>query len=399
MLSMVDMMSTIGDSVREVRVKEPPKDKEPLQNRVGLRRTRKGWTQQELADLAGLSRQSIVAIEAGKMAPSTAIALRLAHALACSVEQLFWVNDDVRLLARKIAAPHSHPSERLALGHIGGNWVAHALPSDRTASWCVGADGLAVSDDGTTLAVDTLRPTDRLRDALLVSGCDPALGLLAAHYGERFPQHQMTAIDASSGRALQLLADNAVHIAGSHLRDDATGEFNAPFVRRALPTRATLLFRMASWQLGFVVRHGNPKAIRVAEDLVRPDVRLINREPQAGARQLLDRLLAQAGVDSALVNGHGRSAQSHLGVAQTVALDLADVGVAVLSAARAFGLDFLPLEDAHFDLVVPATLQGDERVTRMLDVVGSRGFRRELAALGGYDTTEAGQLMAEVLPA
>ena len=280
----------------------------------------------------------------------------------------------------------------MTLGYVENQWVAHALPTALADAWHQPADGVMTAET----EVEPLRPLGRLRDALLVAGCDPALGVLAAHYGERFGPQHLTAIGACSGRALRLLAQNTVHIAGSHLRDEATGAINVPFVQRALPQRSMLLFQMAKWQMGFVVRRGNPKGIRAAEDLARADVRVVNREADSGARRLLDRLLQKAGVAGVDVAGYGHQAPGHLAVAQVVTQGLADVGIALLGAAQAFDLDFVPLEDARFDLVVPRQLQSDPRVGRLLDVLGSHGFRRELAVLGGYDTSESGQLMAEI---
>jgi molybdate-binding protein len=195
--------------------------------------------------------------------------------------------------------------------------------------------------------------------------------------------------------ALKALGRGEVHVAGLHLWDEATREFNLPFVRRLLPGRAMLFVNFASWEEGIVVRAGNPLGIRGAEDLVHPRIRLIQREPGAGAHKLLEQALRAKRVSPVALRRSGGVALGHMEVAQAIAMGAADAGIAIRGAAVAFGLGFIPLAVERFDLVIPRTLATDPRVERLVDTLGSRTFRRELDIVGGYITHESGHQVGE----
>lgn len=330
-----------------------------LRSRVRETRARKGQSQQELAARAGLSRQALSAIEAGRSVPSAAIALRIARALASTVEELFALDPEISSV--RFAGG---PGRRLALAEINGRLVAHPL-----------ADGAAVAADAlsrTRGRVELLR--DDVRSSLLVLGCDPALALLAARAAERGVR--VTWLHAPSAPALQSLARDETHLAGIHLRD------NAAAGRDALP--GAVLCGLARWELGFAVARGNPRKLRGAADLAGRGIRIVNREPGAGARGLLDRLLREAGVPTRRVRGYQRLEGSHDHVAHAVALGAADAGISTRRAAAAHGLGFVPLSEERFDLLLPAALLDDPRVGRVLDALHGEPFRREVAALPGY---------------
>jgi molybdate-binding protein len=192
-----------------------------------------------------------------------------------------------------------------------------------------------------------------------------------------------------STAALQALQRGEVHVAGIHLTDDSTGESNLPFLRRHLKASAYEVITFATWEEGLVVRPGNPKQIRSVADLVRDDVTVINREEGAGARLLLDQRLRAAGLVGSRVKGYERTAASHLHVARLVAEGQADAGVGIRSASQSYGLEFIPLQSARYDLVVPkAYLSSHPSLNHLFDTLASRPFRSEIAAIGGYDTTD-----------
>src|SRR5207237_951426 len=159
--------------------------------------------------------------------------------------------------------------------------------------------------------------------------------------------------------------------AGAHLYDEQSGEFNLPFVRRLVPGRDVLVVNLARWREGLVVARDNPRGIRSAADLARPDVRIVNREPGAGARRLLDRALDRAGVASGDVRGYRTVLGGHAAVAQAVAMGMADAGVAAESAALAHGLSFVPLAEERSDLVLPLALAREARGARILETLQS----------------------------
>jgi putative molybdopterin biosynthesis protein len=388
--------------------------------RNALRRVRheRRLAQQELALRAGISRQTLSEIEAGHSCPSTAIALRLARALHCSVEDLFYLQEDSgSLTARWAASPGPEgrrgsssdrtrataalPS-RVALGWIVGEWVAHRLVAEHPASVCIAADGLARPKRGLgqgerrSVQVEPLRGRAALRENILAVGCDPALGLLSAWLGERRPDARLIWLHAPSLTALEVLAHGGAHLAGTHLLDERSRDFNVPFVRSLFPHRSMLVINLARWEEGFVVRPGNPLRIREVQNIARQRVRFINRETGSGARKLLDRLLNKARISPARVEGYQRIAAGHLAVAQAVSTGVVDVGIATRAASLAYGLEFIPLAEERSDLVLPQELCNDTRIERILDALQNRSFRRELASLGGYELSESGHLVKEV---
>jgi putative molybdopterin biosynthesis protein len=195
--------------------------------------------------------------------------------------------------------------------------------------------------------------------------------------------------------ALRALQQGEVHVAGLHLFDPATGESNLPFLRRALKSSNYEIVTFATWEEGLLVRAGNPKSLRAVSDIADPNITLVNREEGAGARLLLDQRLRVTGINSDQVKGYGTIVSSHFEIARAIANGQADVGIGIRSAAQLFGLDFIPLQVARYDLVVPKPyLKSHPTLTHLFETLVSRPFRNEIEALGGYDTSETGKLQA-----
>ena len=186
-----------------------------------------------------------------------------------------------------------------------------------------------------------------------------------------------------------------MHVAGLHLYDPSTGESNLPVLRRTLKSSHYDVVTFATWEEGLLVRAGNPKSIRAVSDIADPKITLVNREEGAGARLLLDQRLLAAGIKSDHVKGYGMIVASHFDIARAIASRQADVGIGIRSAAQLFGLDFVPLQAARYDLVVPkAYLKSHPTLAHLFETLVSRLFRNEIESLGGYDTSETGTLHA-----
>jgi putative molybdopterin biosynthesis protein len=364
-------------------------------------RVQRGFTQQELARLVGLSRQSLNQIEAGVTVPSTAIALQLARLFGCRVEDLFELGDagDLRAtLAAPLGEPSAEPSSRVVVGQVAGHWVAHRLdPRQRPRDLSLAADAVlaAPARPGLVLLKPLVDP-HRLAANLILAGCDTALGLLAERAERATAGSRNLWLEASSGAALAALESGTVHAAGAHLMDDESGEYNVPFVRRAFSGRPMVVVTVAQIEEGLAVASGNPRRIRGVADLARKGIRLINRDKSAGARRLLDRMLALAQVRGKSIDGYERVAPGHLEAARFVATGAADAAMVTCAAALALGLHFIPLATERFDLVLPKESLSDGRVGRLLDTLSSREFRRELASIGGYSTQRSGAVAAEL---
>lgn len=348
----------------------------------------------ELATRAGLSRQSVHAIEAGTLTPSVLLALQLARALQVSVEALF----TLPTATLEACWPHgSFPdvSARVQLAHIAGRWLAFPLTGDQGLR--LSADGLVCSAEGKTVQVTPLTELNRLRTTAVISGCDPALGLLAASL--HGPQGRVVWHSATSLDALQAVARGEAHAAGLHLYDAAEDESNVAAVRQELAGRDVHLLTLWDWQQGLMVAAGNPQGVQTAADLASGQVRLMNRGPGAGSRLLLDSWLDQVGVgrlERLDLPGYTTAAASHLDAARSVAQGQADAAPGPAFAARAFGLDFVPLQQERYDLAVPAEHLAHPGVQALLHAARSPAFQAEQRALGGYTITQPGQLWQTV---
>jgi molybdate-binding protein/DNA-binding XRE family transcriptional regulator len=355
-----------------------------------------------LARASGVSRQTIYAIEAGDYLPNTAVALRLANALETRVEDLFQLDDGPPPPRRTapadlIGAGDLFEGSPVELCRVDGRLVA--VPA-APAPWRMPPAGavLAKAPQAATPARGSVRFLGEEKDAenihgrLLLAGCDPAASLLARRL-ERADVELVTA-QVNSSAALRLLQQRLVHVAGTHLKDES-GEPNHAAIGAAFPRRGVAVFAFASWEEGLVLARGNPKSIRAVEDLARPGVTLANREKGSGSRQLLDHCLKTAGIPPRAVAGyHLETTAGHLATAWQVRAGLADCCVATSSAARAFGLDFIPLATERYDLVMRKERLELASVERLLDVIAQAAFRRELEALCGYDASDAARRIA-----
>jgi putative molybdopterin biosynthesis protein len=360
--------------------------------------------QRELAQRVGVSRQTLSALESGETVPGTSIALELARVLGCRVEDIFWLTDDETILDAVLANRSGtedgvSAGTRVATALVEQRWVAHSLDGE-------GATGLPVPADGTVATVAKrksaagvvrirpLRGQADLRQNLLVAGCDPALGLLGGHLAERFGAGRLHWVEAGSTAALDMLARGEVHLAGLHLFDEDSGDYNVTAVRRRFPGRPMLLLNLAVWELGLVVKAGNPRKIARVSDLARRGVSMIARESGTGSQELLGRVMAEEGVPRKAINFVG-TARGHAAVALAVAAGAADAGVATRAAAANQGLEFLPLAEARFDLAMSATAAQDLRLERLRDVLASARFRRDLGGIAGYGASRTGSTVAE----
>lgn len=361
-------------------------------NRVRELREARGLSQVALATAASLTRQSVGSIEAGRTTPAVDVALRLARALECTVEDLFDVPAQEAIATEPVA---TQSGDRVALAHVGGRWVSYPLLGHAMRS-C--ADGLAGERAGRKIRVEPVRPPSDARENLVVMGCATALGLVVDRLNLQGGRGRFLWVKASSTTALEALAKRRTHVAGAHLVDPRTGEENVADVRRHAGADPVVLVTLARWEAGLITSAGNPKRIRGAADLARRGLRLVTRERGSGARRLLERELRAAGAPCELAAGSGLQATGHLEAAHAVAIGAAGVGIATRDAAIAYGLGFVPLAQERYDLVLPTASLEDPRVQRFLDLMTTSTVRRELASLG-YDVRSCGDRVAEVAAA
>ncbi len=345
----------------------------------------------ELARQAGISRQTIYAIEDGSFVPNTVVALRLARALDVSVEDIFSLQEESSppvVKAELLAGP---PSSDLLVRLYQKGSKRLALPAQSFFNYLPPADGFAGRHSGRTVEIEMFQPAERGSgsEQILVAGCDPALSVLSEL--ARLEGIEVLAVPASSREALAMLARGQVHIAGLHLLHTATGEFNTPALRKQFPLGGVRALTFAEWETGLLTQPGNPKSIHAISDLSSPGITLVNREKGSGSRAQLDSALKQVSITSSQINGYERVVFGHLPAAYGVANGWADCCIATRSAARCFGLNFVPLRQERFDLVCPEEFLCTRAGQGIAGLLNRSVLSKRLAALAGYDTVHTGK--------
>jgi molybdate-binding protein/DNA-binding XRE family transcriptional regulator len=373
-----------------------------FENRLQSVREGQGLSQGELALRSGVTRQAVYAIEDNQYLPTTMVALRLAAALGCRVEDLFSLGSTGEVLEGDLigGAPPPGPA-RVKVARVGERMVVLPVTSlGEGQSFSVGADGLLMDaakagprSAAGRVRVQLLRDRREIESQVVVAGCDPAL-LLAGDYLRRRPSAGLLiGWSMGSAAAIEALKRQDVHMAGLHVVDARTGESNLPYVRRNLAGKKVTVVTFASWQQGLMTARGNPRHLRGVEDLARKGITIVNREAGAGARLLLDQRLAAAGLTGRQVRGYQTAAGSHLEVARLIAEGRADAGIGTPAVAQLRGLDFIELQSERYDLVIPTPYLTLHRgVADFLDMMTGRAFRADVEALGGYDTRETGKV-------
>jgi putative molybdopterin biosynthesis protein len=360
-----------------------------------LARVARGLSQIELARRAGISRQSLSAIESGIYQPGVRVALKLAHELGRSVEELFGDEVDLHVSADWVSLkPRTvlTRGSRVSLARIGGRLVAVPLPG--ACLTMLTAAGLAECvKAGRQVQVTAFRSPREIESTLHIAGCDPGVAIVRDSV-RRGRLVDLITIPSSSRTALQMAASGGVHVAGVHLRDPQTGDYNFAAAQAAFGRKGFKIINFARWELGLATRNEGPHP-KLVEDLKQRDVRLINREPGAGARLALDEAFADQGMKPGEIRGYEKVACGHLEVAAAIAESVADAGVTIRLAANLYGLRFQPWREERYDLVIPTSEFESAPVQILMEALNSRALAREIESLCAYDTTQMGQVVTQ----
>ncbi|MCX6025735.1 MAG: molybdopterin biosynthesis protein [Chloroflexi bacterium] len=308
------------------------------------------------------------------------------------------------VLTRKVHSPLGDDEYvRVSVGEVRGKMVAAPLARGAgVLTSLVRADGIVRIprmtqgvQAGELVRVLLYRPQAEVRRSILHIGShDLTLDLLSQHlgaYGVR-----LVSANAGSVGGLVALRRGEAHLAGCHLLDPATGEYNLRYVREYLPGQAVVLVSLVGRAQGLMVARGNPKHIASLADLAREEVRFVNRQRGAGTRLLLDYHLERLGIEAARVRGYEREVVTHLAVAVDVASGVADCGLGIAAAAQALELDFVPVADERYDLVIPAEEWEGARLVPLRAVLTDTRFREAVGALPGYDVRRMGEVVTRV---
>lgn len=293
---------------------------------------------------------------------------------------------------------------RMTIGAVGGKFVANPLTRAAGVTMSmVRADGLlripAASlgyEQGEEVEIELYRPIQQIEKTMVFAGShDMTLDLLATAVHKADPDRFLSSAHVGSMGGILAIRKGEAHAAGVHLLDEQSGEYNIPFVKRYLPGMPVVLVNLVYRQQGWIVPPGNPLNIQTVEDLKRDGVTYINRQRGAGTRLLFDHLLKKAGIEPQEIYGYNREDFSHLSVAAAVAGGTADCGLGILSAAKALGLEFVPVAEERYDLLMTKEFYESEAGQVLLSVMTSGEFRRQVEALGGYSCRDTGKTVFE----
>ncbi len=340
-----------------------------ITNHIRRMREDRGWSQQELAQRAGLSRTGVSAIEAGRLIPSTAAALTLAAAFGCHVEDLFALADHE---AASWAWPPPHDPCRYWRAMVGSRQLLY--PVEASPLGTVPHDG--VWREGRFKDHPFAEPVR----TLVMACCDPAVGLLASEYARQTP-FRLLVLPRGSRTAMELLAAGLVHVAGLHLGSGVDDQGNKKVAADILGQGFQLL-RVTDWEEGLALAPG--LASGGVGSILRSDLRWIGREPGSGARQVLDEL-----SEGRIAPPH--IARDHRGVAQAIRSGFAQAGVSVRLVCDEEGLDFLVVRKEAYELCIPELSLEDPRIRALIEVVQSPSYRKMLDELPGYDSLKTGE--------
>ena len=291
---------------------------------------------------------------------------------------------------------------RVKLGKVGDRIVATPLPRGAGMITSITeADGIIripSQSEGIPanepVSAELLRPLSTIENTIVIVGShDNSLDVLADQLRAGDGALTLSSSHVGSMGGLMAVKRGVCHLAGSHLLDNQTGEYNLTYVKRYLSDIPVRLINLVMREQGLIVPKGNPKGIRGIEDLGRDDIVFINRQGGSGTRILLDYRLGQVGLSPDEIKGYATEEFTHMNVAVAVLSGTADAGLGIFAAANALGLDFVPVVIEQYDLVIPLTHLKSKNIHTLLDTINTATFRQRVEALGGYSTEKTGMII------
>ena len=326
----------------------------------------------------------------------------LAKMLGRKVEERKKIN---AISARRIVSvPGMDEFVRVKVGKVRGRYVASPLARGAGAIMSlVRADGyieIPGSSQGilesSEVTVNLLRDLDEIDNAIVAIGShDLALDLVGSLLAGKYPGVSLSSTHVGSMGGIMAMRRGEAHIAGIHLLDEETGEYNVPYVKRYLDAKDYVLVNLVYREQGLIVASGNPKNIQGVSDIARPGTSFVNRQRGAGTRILLDLELKKLGIGEDRISGYEHEEYTHMGVAASVANNVADVGLGIRSAAKALGLDFVPIAWERYDLLMTRDSLHSSSMDKLFCIISSRQFKDQVLSLGGYDVSSSGEVMWE----
>jgi putative molybdopterin biosynthesis protein len=291
---------------------------------------------------------------------------------------------------------------RVKLGKVGDKLIAAPLTRGAgVVMSLVRADGILEIpqnsegiDAGETVRVKLLKDVGEIENTIVCIGShDPILDLLANEIHHKNAKLHLASAHVGSMGGITALLKGETHIAGIHLLDEDTGEYNISYIKKYLGSGRIALIKLVDRIQGFMVKKGNPKNITDFSDLAREGISFVNRQKGSGTRLLLDYKLKEKKIDPAFIYGYNREEFTHMAVAAAIAFSDIDVGLGVYSAANSLGLDFVPVCSEEYDLAVPTCFLEDPNIKLMLEIIRDSTFQQKVKAMGGYSLERAGEVV------
>lgn len=307
-----------------------------------------------------------------------------------------------------VAASRDIPSKlgaeefiRVNIGRVGERIVA--IPLTRAAGSVTSlsraeaiiripslSEGIVAGEE--TEAELLVDPEEIANTIVIIGSHDITLDVLANEMRAADRGIRIASGNVGSLGGLLALKKGTAHVAGAHLLDTATGEYNIPYIRRYLKKMPVHVFNLVEREQGLIIQRGNPRQVRGIGDLTRDDLSFVNRQPGSGTRILFDYKLQEMGIDPSQVSGYDNEEYTHMNVAVAVLNGMADVGLGIMAAAKALDLDFIPVLSEQYDLVIPSSFVNDHKIQLLISVARSKEFRKRVEALGGYNPEKSGAL-------
>jgi len=291
---------------------------------------------------------------------------------------------------------------RVKLGNIGGRIMAYPLPRGAgIITSLVEADGIICIPslkEGLDLEeevnAELWKDLVTIMNNIIITGShDLILDILRNELQENFSDYRLVSFNVGSMGGLMALKQNRTHLATAHLLDPESGEYNFPYLKKMLPQKELIVVNLAYREQGIMVKKGNLKNIKELNDLTRENIKFINRQKGSGTRILLDYLLKKRGINPFNINGYFQEEFTHLMVASAVATGNVDAGLGILSAAKAFYLDFIPVAKERYDIIIPKEWYTSLRIQKLLSIIRSEKFKKKVLSLGGYDLSQCGKVI------
>ncbi len=291
---------------------------------------------------------------------------------------------------------------RVTLGQVGSKLIA--TPAGKGAGSVmsmVRADGLLRIDSGSegvgageTVRIRMDRSRTEIDTTLVAIGShDNILDVMANQLHRLKPPIRLSSAHVGSMGGIMAVKRGEAHLGGSHLLDEDTGEYNISFIKRFLPGLPLLLINLCYREQGLIVARNNPEKIKSLDDIAAGKLSFINRQKGAGTRLLTDKILRDSGLDPNQIPGYDLEEYTHMNVAAAVSSGSVDAGMGIRAAAQALELDFVPIAEERYDLIVPAEFVEDRRIQAALGLMSESSFRKRVSSLGGYNLRDCGSVV------